>query len=178
MTDYVKINVSGLEQLQRELSDFSVKIQRTGISNANRAAAKVILKETKARCPVDTGTLRDSFRIVRAPRLTGDRYLRHWVTPTRSKGSKKVAWYAHLVEYATGEHLIGVKSKKVLAEVGRSGVVLETYGTRARHPGTPAKGFMRRSFDATADMALSKYQESLRRFIVRKHTALEREDAD
>jgi len=69
-----EIRIRGLAELTRELKAFPLKLQRRALTNAMRAGAREIVKEVKARAPVDTGALKRNVGTKRG-RKTFDRGL-------------------------------------------------------------------------------------------------------
>ena len=52
------VRIEGLAELERKLKQFPTKLQRRAVTAAMRAGAREIVKEVKARAPVDSGALK------------------------------------------------------------------------------------------------------------------------
>jgi HK97 gp10 family phage protein len=103
----------------------------SGIKPAMQDIANNIHKEMVRRAPKDTGKLVNNISA-----YVAKNGLRAEIG-FRGKKAKRDAFYARMIEFGTKSHIVNTKSgTKVLSGNGT------TYGTRANHPGTPARPFM------------------------------------
>lgn len=102
------VQVRGLAQLHQVLqslpTDVEVKVLRGGL----RAGQKVVQQRAQALAPAKSGALRSSIKV----RLNTKAQKRGFVRADVVAGGK-TAWYAHLVEFGTGQHYAGKGSSSV-----------------------------------------------------------------
>lgn len=60
--------VTGVEELDKELTELPIKLQKKVIRQAQRNGAKLLLGHVKARAPKKTGALKKALKIKAAPR--------------------------------------------------------------------------------------------------------------
>lgn len=124
--------IVGGQALDDLLQTLPAKMQKNINRAGLRAGAAVLLPEVKSRIPVDSGALRDSARITTRARGA--------TVSASVKVGNSVAWYAHLVEYATRPHV--ERPRRDQAMHFGSATVREV-----DHPGTRAQPFMRPAVD-------------------------------
>lgn len=150
------VNVKGLDELQKLLDALPAKIEGNVVRGGLRAAAKVVLDEAKSLCPVakgnlpkghEPGELKESVRI-------SMRFRKGRVTASIKAGNEK-AFYAHMVEFGTAQHLIKPRNSKKLFLNG-------IFSKGINHPGAQKKPFMRPAIDNKAEAAVEAMAEYLR----------------
>lgn len=152
------INVKGLSELNKFLQELPIKVERNILRGALRAAAKPILDEAKALCPVGDpssegkkiyklyrGALRDSLRI--GTKSNGGRVTASIKAGGKLKNGAEV-FYAHMIEF-TGAvpHTESGKNRKHLSFGGQ-------FFQSVEHPGMSSKPFLRPSLDGQASNAV------------------------
>lgn len=120
----VKMTIPNLARFKKGFQSFPLNLARRTLNQSLKKAGTILLDETKAEVPVDTGDLRDSLG-GRAKKIS-DFESNYFVESTHEKG--KGAWHAALVEY--GHRWVIMRGKKVL----RTGM-------------KPPNPFMRPAFD-------------------------------
>lgn len=60
--------VTGLEELDKSLSELEPKFQKKIVRQAQRQGAKILLKKAKDKAPKETGALKKAIKIKSAPR--------------------------------------------------------------------------------------------------------------
>lgn len=142
------LHVGGLAALERAMGELPLKLERNVVRGALRAGSKVFLQEARRRVPVKTGALRKSIRI-------SVRRIKGQLVATTKAGNQQ-AFYAHMVEFGTGAHVIKASKAKAL-DVGGHPV------RSVRHPGAHAQPFMRPAFDLGARGAVDAYAAYIRK---------------
>lgn len=149
----LEIKVSGLKELERTLSQLPLDLQKKALGPSLRAGAQLILEQAQADVPRDNGELAGSLEI-RTHVDPGIGGVAEAAVIVRSpKG--------HLIEFGTQPHEITVESKKVLADP----VERRIFGRKVRHPGTPARPFLRPALDTRAQDALFAMRDKLRELL-------------
>ena len=143
-SDGTHTEIGGLAELDRMLKELPAKIEANILRGALRASQKPILEEARAHINNRTGKLSKSLRIKTRSR-------KGKVSATLVAGSKD-AYYAHMVEFGTAQHLIKPKTAKSLFFAGLFGTVVE-------HPGAGPVPFMRPAFDNKSAEALDAFRE-------------------
>lgn len=140
------VTIKGGAELAKTLREFPVKLEAQVMQSALRGGAKLIADRARALVPVASGELRKSIRVrARKNKRTG--YVNAYVAAGgRRKGDP---FYAHMVEFGTGQHEIRPKGEGSLFIAGVFRRVVE-------HPGARAKPFMRPAFDAEAQRAVDE----------------------
>ena len=133
------MRLEGASDLERKLKRLEAKVAKKIVRRAVRDGAKVIMAETKARCPVDTGRLKRSFAI------------------RASKGKRSFFGVAVFPS---------VKKEPDLVSHSKDGTrqyypAVVEYGTSRR----AARPFMRPAFDATKYKAAQKTIDVMNREI-------------
>jgi len=178
----ISIKVEGLAELDKKLREFAPKLQKKMLTKSLRAAAKVIQTEAKAEAPSDTGTLKRNI-VVRGARKRGAaaRVSIGIKTKTQTfadsaknrragRAGKKYkvagdAFYGRFVEFGTKAHAI-VARRKVMNK-GKRGALAFSVGGKSvftksvKHPGAPAKPFLKPSLERKATQALDAMRQSL-----------------
>lgn len=91
----ISIDLKALDKTLKKLNTIGSNVANTGLRKALRAGAKVVLKQAKKNCPVDTGTLRKSLRVLAGKSKENVSYL---VTTSGGHLFKGKAFYAGMVE--------------------------------------------------------------------------------
>jgi HK97 gp10 family phage protein len=149
----LEVNVAGLKQLDEAMKQLSDKLARNVLRAALRAGSKEIAEEAKRLVPVKTGRLRDTIRVT-SRNIKGVPTAKV-VAGGASKGKRKGAFYAPMIEFGTSAHIIR----------GRAGNALRFNGVKVfevQHPGSQKKPFMRPASDARAGAAVQRFAEYLR----------------
>lgn len=152
-------NIKGATELERTLAQLPVKLERSILRGAVRAAANVIKPIAVSKAPIRKGKLRGSIRV--STRAKGST-----VTAIISAGDRKKGgvFYAHMVEGGTKPHLIKAgKSKSLSIGGGRS--VNVRYPSKVNHPGAKPSPFMGPALDQGADEAVKAVGDYIRRRI-------------
>lgn len=90
-----EIGLEGAKELEKVLSQLPAKMQKTAVTNALRAGARLIANDMKARVAVDKGDLRDAIAVRAAPKRSQRRKL------VQIGIKKPVSRRAHLTEFGT-----------------------------------------------------------------------------
>jgi len=169
-----ELNVTGLDELQKFMTQLPAKLEKNVMRGALRAGAKEIMIDAKAKAPVGApnqenkklyggypGALRDSLRIGTSVKFnTIIAYIR---AGGRNKKTGAIAYYAHMVEYGTKRHLIIPKKRGGKLKIGNSLV------SAVMHPGTKARPFMRPALDSRASAAVNAAAAHMRKVLARKY---------
>ena len=155
--DFIDFDVNGIEKLEKEFKNLDQKVGTKLIKKANRAGAKILLKEMKARVPVGTGTLKKSLGIL-VGKMKG-KGSRLKVGARRGKNQKHDGFHAHFIEFGTVAHFIKKKGEGVLSIFGK------VFGKEIEHPGSKAKPFMRPAADAKASEVVQAIGKELGKLI-------------
>jgi HK97 gp10 family phage protein len=159
--------IDGGKELSRKLFLLGDRA-KSALTGAVRAAAKPIVDDAKARCPVRFGALRESIGLAvrfysrsgTAVAVIGPRV----EYKASGKGGKMFAVkgkvipanYAHLVEYGTRPHAIGKGS-----QLERTTASTKGRQTGLMHPGAKAQPFLRPAFDSNKQNAERIIQDEL-----------------
>lgn len=92
------VNIIGLQELERALNALPARIEKRVVENALTSGARLIVREAKARVPVDTGQLRNSIRVARLARQQRRQAGRVFIG-FRPPASRR----AHLTEFGTSK---------------------------------------------------------------------------
>jgi HK97 gp10 family phage protein len=140
------IRLEGANMANDVLQTIEMKARRRVVTAAVRAGCKEIVKEARARCPVDKGDLRRQIRTtsVKTNKVTGQ--VTGTVKPKQTKSHKKkgqarAGRYLHFVTAGTKPHDITPK-RMIALKVGGQIV------SRVEHPGARAQPFMDRAIKA------------------------------
>ena len=159
---YTETTVTGLDELQKQLEEFPVKIEKNIMRGAIRAGLMPIIKEAKALCPVKSGALQKSIRI--KFRNRSQQY--GWIRGVISAGNFD-AWYAHIIEFGSGSFYegSGTKSKKAPYEIKPRGAKSLFFAGLMReqivHPGVHPVAFMRKAVDRKTQEGLEAFKAYL-----------------
>lgn len=94
------IEIKGVDELLRKLRQLPEKVQKRVVVGAVRAAAKPLIKEARAKVPVDTGNLKKSIGVTK--RRSKNKNIIHFSISPR-KGGKYNGFYGHFVEFGTSK---------------------------------------------------------------------------
>jgi HK97 gp10 family phage protein len=172
--------LSGVPKLVRKLAELDKKVCKKALRDGVNEATKPILKDARARVPVDTKLLKKalgrkvvSYRVgLSVVGIVGVRKHMEGKKGQRKRGSKwrvKVGTdsagkpvymdpikYAHLVEFGTRPHAIAKGDR--LARKGRKGKKVQLGG---RHPGTKPHPFLRPAMDGGRRAAVATVKRFL-----------------
>lgn len=148
------LRVENLDQLKRDFSDLSDRMQRQALGVALRAAGSVVAQDARTRVRRRTGKLAKGIivKVKVSPRNAEARV-----------GPRREVFYGHFVESGTRPHEIKAKPGKTLS-AGR-----RTFGPVVHHPGATARPFLQPAFEATREEALRKFGSALRQVITKMH---------
>lgn len=129
--------------------------------SALRSAAAPIATEMRNQAPVDKGNLKGSitvrvYNIVNAASGTGKVHARVRIGPSARNG-RIGGRYAHLVELGTKSGTR--RTRKRQFRIFRQGEEVVT--REIQHPGTKARPFIRKAFDAKREKANKKMRDKL-----------------
>lgn len=124
------------KKLAKALLEVKEALRREAVRRAAVEAGELVADTARRLAPVRTGTLRRSIEVKVEH---GERASTVEVAPNR-----KVAWYAHLVEFGAARHVILPKNRKALKTP--AGVYRQVV-----HPGHAPRPFMRPAWDAAQD---------------------------
>jgi HK97 gp10 family phage protein len=153
-------NIKGLAELQRALDSLPAKIEANIMRAAMRAGAKVIAKEAAANVNSVSGALAASVRFGARPNAKEGKVLGYVRAGGKAKKGKAAAFYAHMVEYGTAEHVIKARPPNKMLAIGVAQV---------KHPGAKKRPFMRPALDTHAQAALEVMREHIRKTLAKKH---------
>lgn len=158
-------HIFGGQELAKLLQTLPVKLEKNIMRAALAAGARVIAQEAKANAPVGKpsnvaaekygaypGALRDSVRVTSRFTRDGKATASVKAGGKAKKGAK--VFYAHMVEFGTGQHLIRPRAKKALQMGG------QIVRGEVMHPGVRPRPFMRPAADgklAEATAAVTNY---------------------
>ena len=95
-------HIEGAKELDAALKRLGLDMERKIAKSAVRAGATVIAKEAKNNVPVESGTLRNSIRVVTRSKRVGDAVASVVTRSGKKWRSKNMdAWYAPLIEFGT-----------------------------------------------------------------------------
>lgn len=94
--------IEGGKELDTALKQLGRDLEKKVAKSAVRAGATVIAKEARLHVPVESGTLKNSIRVVTRSKRTGDAVASVVTRSGKKYRSKNMdAWYAPLVEFGT-----------------------------------------------------------------------------
>lgn len=100
------VAVQGLAELDALLKSLPAKVEANVLRGAVRAGQKVVADRAASLMPVDSGALKRSVRVKADRRAARRGFIRADVVV-----GDKNAWYAHLVEFGTGQYYSGSGSR-------------------------------------------------------------------
>jgi HK97 gp10 family phage protein len=120
----VDVKFEGFDELSRNLSEFSKRVERNIVMQGLRAGGRVIVVEARMRVPVRSGRLKKSMGM-KANRDYGGPAIS--IGPRSGKKEKYDAWYSHLIEFGTKYQsarpflrpAIDAKQKEILEAMGK-----------------------------------------------------------
>lgn len=154
----MSLKLEGIDQLNAALKKALINHTEAEVRKVQMRGAKIIVDEAKRLAPIESGTLRDSIKVM--PKFRGDPkgvYVGPRVRRRRKKkeGQAEDPYYAPFVEYGTDPHNLGYKGKYVS-------------GKGADHPGSKRKPYMRPAYDTQAQAALNAVMEDVTKLIESK----------
>lgn len=187
----VTIKVNGLSRVQKKLSQLPSAVEKEVISKAIEDGLGVILRRIKATAPVKTGKVRRGFKIYpskidkESPRIGAQ----IWLSGARlGRDNPNHVFYARWQEYG---FRAGIRSRIITNEKGQKVKVYNKNHRveivpRSDRPGkyrkrrvgwkkVPAKFFVHRAFNETAESAIFVFRLSAERGTRRVIEALERD---
>lgn len=151
-----KVKLTGVGDLKKKFAQMTMQAQSKVGRRGLAGAAIVLRQEMRSRAPRDTGNLRKNIRYKIRRQRRG--YFKGRV------GVSGEAFYAKFIEFGTSPHRIPAPSKgrgknkeKNDRRVSFDGGVY----TSVKHPGTPARPFLRPAFDAGARRAIEEVKKRL-----------------
>ncbi len=147
----VAYQLSGFAELDALLKQLPKSVARKVTRQALRKAGAIVRDEMKVLAPVETGELRRSVRVMAGK------------TRTRTKTavfvgiSGRQGPLAHLIEFGSAAHTIATKNKRVLHDRASG----KFFGKVVKHPGTPARPFVRPAADAKASEVIATLAQEL-----------------
>lgn len=158
------VTVSGTAETVAALARLSAQLQKKIVGNAIRSGARVILKEARLRCPVETGALAASLK-VRAPKkkAAGENIAMVSADPkfVGPDGYRRPYKYAWLVEHGSSPHTI--ESKDIPLNIAGAHPVAVV-----QHPGSRPRPFLRPAFDANIGLIQQRIGEAIERGLDRE----------
>ena len=146
-----EFKIDGLAELDKELKQFPMRVQKNVLRGAVRAGSGVIVKEARRLAPKETGDLRRSIK-ARNPRIK-DKLV---IGGLRAGGGD--AFYAHMIEFGTKAYTIKPNKK-----LGKKAITFDNgVFSSANHPGIRPQPFMRTAMDLTTQDALHKVAQYIR----------------
>lgn len=97
-----EIQVNGLAELDAQLKALPTKIEVNVLRGAIRAGQRILQQRAQALVPVQSGALRKSIKV-----RTNAKAARRGVVRADLVAGGKTAWYAHLVEFGSGQYYEG-----------------------------------------------------------------------
>jgi len=161
LSEYGTVEIKGLRELDNNLKQLPLKIQKKVLGQAARAGATVIRKEARKNIkslPEKTGNLRKSITIVKNRRSQPH-------NPIFTIGPSGKGWYGHLVEYgfcATGPKKKGLTYRESRGRAKKFG----------KH--TPGRPWFRPAFDTTVKKVIEQMGKRLGIAIEREAVKLAR----
>ena len=104
------MKITGINQVRQALQDMSVNMTVAISRKALKKSGDIVLQEVIARCPVDSGALRNSIKLRRSSKDPNS---------VRITAGSAQAWYAHLVEYGFTHTSHGAKKKRKATSRGK-----------------------------------------------------------
>lgn len=99
--------ITGIMEMAEQLGFLGTRLEREISKEALEAGADEILKEVRARTPVETGTLKESIGVEIKPQAAGSLFVQAEIGPRpgfkrfTDQGFRNPQRYAHLVEFGT-----------------------------------------------------------------------------
>jgi len=146
---YVKLE--GGDELIAELARMGVNVKKS-LRGAIRAGAKLVQAEADARAPSSRAGKKAALQVSSPKRDQVEAR----VKPTRKR------WYLRFFETGTAPHEIA--GRPLLAFEGEGGRFVRA--RRIKHPGMPARPWLRPALEAQSDAAVAAIGESLRAAVV------------
>lgn len=154
-----EIAVQGLAELDALLKSLPARVEANVLRGAVRAGQKVVADRAAALAPQDTGALRRSVRV-----RTDFRAVRRGFVRADVVAGDKTAWYAHLLEFGTGQHYKGPGSGSkraayTIKPTRREGALYfgGTIRKAVTHPGIRPQPFMTPAAEMLAGPGLDAF---------------------
>jgi HK97 gp10 family phage protein len=166
--------VHGMADLHKLLQRLPVKVETNVLRGAVRAGQNVIKKAAQSAAPADTGELRKSIRVTSSRRALKRGFVRADVV-----AGNATAWYAHIIEFGSGQFYEGtgrsVRKPYVIRAKVADGKEAST-GQKRRalrvgsalvaqvtHPGVKPRRFMRTAAQQLEGPALDAFVAYVRK---------------
>jgi len=140
----LQFKVSGLENVDKNLKELSLKVQKRIVSKAASTALEPVVEEARARCPHDTGHLAQSIGLKKI----------------RMRGRYKAGTIGFSVGPRKGFDYVIAYSGRGIQKPFKYGVPVE-YGHVMKGAFVPPSGFMRQTFINNKDFVLRRFTEIL-----------------
>ncbi len=167
--------VIGLAELQAQLRTLPTRIEVNVLRGALRAGQKLLQQRAQSKVPVRSGALRDSIKL-----RTNTRAARRGFARVDLIAGNKTAWYAHMVEFGTGQYYEGsgkstrrpyiikaqsaVGGKEVTTGMKRRALRFgASFVNQVLHPGIRPARFMRTTSQDLDGPALQAFVEYVQR---------------
>lgn len=149
-----ELKVTGLEDLDRRLSQLPRKMQTRVLGNATRAAARVIRDAAKRNVPKRTGALHRAIK-VKGKRLRSGTYVAKVGLDLSGHSTKKLTdqqrgYYGLFLEFGTSPYTIRAKRGGFLWFGGRGHKVIH-------HPGITGRHWMERAVRTSGQRAIDVF---------------------
>lgn len=152
-----ELEVVGLEELQKKISELGKKGTKIG-NKALLKAAQPILDDAVKNAPVDetkSNHAKDLLKISR-PRSKGDT---KYVLVGLDKGDVSEAFYLKFAEWGTSAHSIKVQKGKQIA----GGILKSTKNKPINIPSLPARPFLQPAYERNKKQAIEIIKQELKR---------------
>ena len=124
----IRVEIEGVEKVVSELKRRGINVQR-GLEVIAQAGAVIIERQAASNAGGAIGGEMMHATTARTQQAV-----------EVSVGPSKEAWFAHFVEFGTKAHSVAPKKKKAM-QIG------DNFRTRASHPGTTERPFLRPAVD-------------------------------
>lgn len=151
--------VKGLAEMNEVLDTFEKKLRGKAIGVALKASGALFRDLIKELVPQNTGALRRSVR-TRMRTKAGEKYIEVVAGGKRDTKTKRIVFYAHLVEFGVAPHLIEAVNAHFLKLYNALGG--DAYVMKVNHPGMQMQPFMRTGIDMGFEDAVVAFRDALR----------------
>jgi len=153
----IRAEITGIKELMQSLEKFTPAVQRKILRPALRAEGTRVLKEARAKVPVDTKLLKKSlgqrtktYKNGRVVVIVGPR---HGFKQVIKGVAKNPVRYAHLVEYGAKPHYVWNAGYKAHA---KSLSTSRQANFRSMHPGFPGRLVLTRAYKTALNGAAER----------------------
>jgi len=170
------VQVRGIAELRAALAELGDGIERRVLSRASKKAAAQCLAVAKWLAPrggggkensagSKIGHMADSLKVVETKTKAGE--------IKQEIGSYTHSGLLHLVEFGTAPHDIQIPVGRGGRGFGNSGRLVQAYRT-VKHPGSPAKPFLRPAIDNGGESAVAVFADEIEKGLKREATKASR----